>query len=133
VSCAKQSGQMPWLRSATASGLERSACASTSTSIHASSTLMRSHQAQRTMTSGAAVSFSPAGFSITASRPLTLRRGGSEGKGRAVYLKMLTDRAATSRMLTAETPDSESISIFARRVSGIASVGLKAIELVNET
>ena len=49
------------------------------------------------------------------------------------YLKMLTERAATSRMLTADTPDSESISIFARRVSGIESVGLNAIEFVNDT
>jgi hypothetical protein len=49
------------------------------------------------------------------------------------YLKMLTERAATRRTLSAETLDSESISIFARRVSGIASVGLNAIEFVNET
>ena len=48
-------------------------------------------------------------------------------------MKMLTERAATSRMLSAETPDSESISIFARRVRGMASVGLNAIELVNDT
>ena len=49
------------------------------------------------------------------------------------YLKMLTARAATSRMLSAETADSETISIFAQRLSGIASVGLNAIELVKET
>ena len=46
---------------------------------------------------------------------------------------MLTARAATSRIVTEEIADSESISCFARRVSGIASVGLKAIEFVNET
>ena len=49
------------------------------------------------------------------------------------YLKMLTARAATSRIVIAEIADSNSISSFARRVSGIASVGLKAIEFVNET
>ena len=46
---------------------------------------------------------------------------------------MFTARAATSSTVTAESADSESISIFARRVSGIASVGLNAIEFVNET
>ena len=46
---------------------------------------------------------------------------------------MLTERAATSRIEIAETADSESISIFARRVSGIESVGLNAIEFVNDT
>jgi hypothetical protein len=46
---------------------------------------------------------------------------------------MLTARAATSSTVKDETADSESISSFARRLSGIASVGLKAIELVNET
>ena len=46
---------------------------------------------------------------------------------------MFTARAATSRMATAETEDSTSMSSFALLVSGIASVGLKAIELVNET
>lgn len=49
------------------------------------------------------------------------------------YLKMFTARAATSRMLRAETADSESISSFAHRLSGIASVGLNAIEFVNDT
>jgi hypothetical protein len=52
---------------------------------------------------------------------------------RLPYLKMLTARAATSRTVTAETADSDNISIFARRVSGIVSVGLNAIEFVNET
>ena len=50
-----------------------------------------------------------------------------------VYLKMLTARAATSRIVIAEMPDSASISSLAQRVSGIESVGLNAIELVNET
>ena len=45
---------------------------------------------------------------------------------------MFTARAVTSRMLTAEIADSESIKSFAQRLSGIASVGLNAIELVNE-
>jgi hypothetical protein len=46
---------------------------------------------------------------------------------------MLTARAVTSRIVTAETADSDIISSFARRVNGIASVGLNAIEFVNET
>ena len=49
------------------------------------------------------------------------------------YLKMFTARAVTSRMLTAEIADSDSISSFAHRLSGIESVGLNAIEFVNET
>jgi hypothetical protein len=49
------------------------------------------------------------------------------------YLKMFTARAATRSTVTAEMPDSESINILARRVSGIASVGLNAIEFVKET
>ena len=62
----------------------------------------------------------------------------STERGRALlgsesYLKMFTDRAVTSRMLIAETADSEIISSFARRLSGIASVGLNAIEFVKET
>ena len=52
---------------------------------------------------------------------------------RDYYLKMLTARAVTSKMLIAETADSESISIFAQRLNGIASVGLNAIEFVNDT
>ncbi len=35
--------------------------------------------------------------------------------------------------MIAETADSASISSFAQRVSGIASVGLNAIEFVNDT
>ena len=48
------------------------------------------------------------------------------------YLKMFTALAATSSTVTAESPDSVSIRNFAQRLSGIASVGLKAIELVKE-
>jgi len=48
------------------------------------------------------------------------------------YLKMLTERAATSSTTIAETDDPVSINSFARRVSGIASVGLKAIEFVKD-
>jgi hypothetical protein len=46
---------------------------------------------------------------------------------------MFTARAATNSTVVAEIADSTSIIIFTRRVSGIASVGLKAIALVNET
>lgn len=45
---------------------------------------------------------------------------------------MFTARAATNSTVVAEIADSASITIFTRRVSGIASVGLKAIEVVNE-
>jgi hypothetical protein len=45
---------------------------------------------------------------------------------------MFTARAATNSRVVAEIADFVSIIIFARRVSGIASVGLKAIALVNE-
>ena len=45
---------------------------------------------------------------------------------------MLTARAATSNTVTAEIADSASIMTLARRVSGIASVGLNAIEFVKE-
>ena len=48
------------------------------------------------------------------------------------YLKMLTERAATSSTVTAEIADSVSMRSFAHLVSGIASVGLNAIEFVNE-
>jgi hypothetical protein len=45
---------------------------------------------------------------------------------------MFTARAATKSTVIAEIADSASIIIFTRRVSGIASVGLNAIALVNE-
>ena len=45
----------------------------------------------------------------------------------------LTARAAMSSTVTAEIADSKPISAFARRESGIASVGLKAIEFVSDT
>lgn len=48
------------------------------------------------------------------------------------YLKMFTARAATSSSVSDDRADSAAISAFAQRLSGIASVGLKAIELVNE-
>src|SRR5207248_1895209 len=74
----------------------------------------------------------------TAQNERRARRGAAElwpvtHGGRPYYLKILTARAVTSRMLSAETADSESISVFAQRLSGIASVGLNAIEFVNET
>jgi hypothetical protein len=46
---------------------------------------------------------------------------------------MFTARAATSKIVNEEIADSDSIISFARRLSGIASVGLNAIEFVNET
>ena len=45
---------------------------------------------------------------------------------------MLIPRAATSRTVTAEIPDSISINHYAQCVSGITSVGLNAIEFVND-
>jgi hypothetical protein len=46
---------------------------------------------------------------------------------------MFTARAAIKRTVIAESMDSAAINAFAGRVSGIASVGLKAIELVSDT
>jgi hypothetical protein len=43
-----------------------------------------------------------------------------------------TARAATSRTVPAETTDARAMVAFARSESGIASVGLKAIEFVRE-
>ena len=48
-------------------------------------------------------------------------------------LRMFTARAATRRIVTADRVDSAAISRLAGRVSGIASVGLNAIELVSDT
>jgi hypothetical protein len=48
------------------------------------------------------------------------------------YVKTLTARATTSKTVTDETLASTSIRLFAECVSGIVSVGLNAIELVNE-
>ena len=60
-------------------------------------------------------------------------RIGGRPRRHPFHFKMLIARAATSSTVVAEIEDSSSISSFARRVSGIASVGLNAIELVNET
>jgi hypothetical protein len=49
------------------------------------------------------------------------------------YLRMFTARAATRRTVIAASIDSAAINAFAGRVSGIASVGLKAIALVSDT
>jgi hypothetical protein len=46
---------------------------------------------------------------------------------------MFTARAATSRTVRTDSADSIIISSFAQRLSGIASVGLNAIALVNQT
>ncbi len=80
------------------------------------------------------------GAGVATALALTIRLVTTLGEALAVglielgcYLRMLTARAATSSTVTAETADSISISDFAQRVSGIASVGLKAIELVKET
>ena len=64
---------------------------------------------------------------------LQRRQRSTVGSGFLRHVRMFTARAATRRMVIAETDDSISISSFARRVSGIASVGLNAIEFVNET
>ena len=61
----------------------------------------------------------PARLAVAHQRRAAVRGGG-------------TARAATSSTVVAEIADSVSIIIFARRVSGIASVGLNAIALVNE-
>jgi hypothetical protein len=45
---------------------------------------------------------------------------------------MFTARAVR-RMLTTDTADSESMRSFAHLLSGIASVGLNAIEFANDT
>ena len=49
------------------------------------------------------------------------------------YLRMFTARATTITASERLIADCISISIFAQRLSGIASVGLNAIELVNDT
>ena len=49
------------------------------------------------------------------------------------YLRMFTARAATRRTVTADKVHSAAISALVRRVNGIASVGLNAIELVRDT
>lgn len=48
------------------------------------------------------------------------------------YCKTLIARAITRSTVSAEIPDSTSMSIFIRRVRGIASVGLNAMEFVND-
>jgi hypothetical protein len=50
-----------------------------------------------------------------------------------VYVRMFTARAAMRRMVTAESVASAAINVLAGRVSGIASVGLNAVELVSDT
>ena len=55
--------------------------------------------------------------------------GGATGRR---HLRMFTARAATSSTVIDDAADSISISNFAGRVSGIASVGLNAIAFVNE-
>ncbi len=45
---------------------------------------------------------------------------------------MLTARATTRAPVTSETPDCRRKSIFVQRVSGIVSVGLNAVALVND-
>jgi hypothetical protein len=55
--------------------------------------------------------------------------GGSRTTG---YLRMLTARATTRTTVTSDTADCSSMVIFAQRDSGITSVGLKAVALVND-
>jgi hypothetical protein len=54
-------------------------------------------------------------------------------RGGGLQPRMLMPRAATSNTVSADAADWISISTFAGRVSGIASVGLNAIEFVYET
>ena len=60
------------------------------------------------------------------------RRGAGTGPP-AAYFKMLTARAATSPIVSSDTSDCTPISSLARGVSGIASVGLKAVADVSDT
>lgn len=48
------------------------------------------------------------------------------------YLRMLTARAMTRATVTRDTADCSIMAIFAQRDSGITSVGLKAVALVND-
>jgi hypothetical protein len=50
-----------------------------------------------------------------------------------LYVRMFTARAATRSTVTAASVDSAAISALAGRVSGMASVGLKAVALVSDT
>ena len=56
----------------------------------------------------------------------------TDGIDGETYARMFTARAATSRSVIAASIDSAAIRVLARRVSGIESVGLNAIELVRE-
>jgi predicted nucleic acid-binding protein len=51
----------------------------------------------------------------------------------SAQLRMLTARATTITASASEIADCTSMSIFAQRLSGIASVGLNAVAFVNET
>ena len=64
---------------------------------------------------------------------VTGRDGGVETPDGRGYLRRLIARAATMIASTRLAADSTSISIFAQRLSGIVSVGLKAVAFVNET
>lgn len=55
---------------------------------------------------------------------------GAIGAEPLAHLKMLRAREATNTMVTSADPDCNIISAFARRVSGMVSVGLKAVEFV---
>ena len=52
------------------------------------------------------------------------------GPERLAHFKMLRARDATNTMVTSADPDWSIINAFARRVSGMVSVGLKAVEFV---
>lgn len=96
---------------------------------------------------GSSMADHPARRGITAPRPrrgMHGRRGGfgrddpgpslargSDGRA-GVYLKSPTAREITSAMVTSEMQDCASIVSFAHRASGITSVGLKAVALVND-
>ncbi len=61
------------------------------------------------------------------------RRGKRQSDEPVCYFKMFTALAATSAKVISDTADSSSIKILARAVSGMVSVGEKAVALVNET
>jgi len=54
-------------------------------------------------------------------------------QSRGTYSRMLTARAMTNAAVTRETADCSIIDSFAHRDSGIVSVGLNAVALVNDT
>lgn len=52
------------------------------------------------------------------------------GRDLVAHFKMLMAREATRTIVTSAEPDCSIINAFARRVSGMVSVGLNAVEFV---